>query len=193
MMNMMLKAASLFLLAASHLAAFDIVQIPNLGGTPPNVDSFDINNSNFIVGSGFDEDHTSHAFRYDLNNNILLDLATIPGIGPNSEAHGINSRGDIVGLATFDGFFLAAKASTAQLLPHSDPTALLSSPQKINTCRTICGFDFFISDGDIIFRPVVFDLNRPTIDIGTLPNTTQGIALDVNEQSVIVGFSFNDD
>jgi probable HAF family extracellular repeat protein len=60
--------------------------------------AWDVSDSGFVAGEGFNSDGEYHAFRYEAGTGEVVDLGTLTSFG-SSEGYGVNDRGDVVGRA----------------------------------------------------------------------------------------------
>jgi probable HAF family extracellular repeat protein len=106
---------------ALHAAMFGadrVIDLGTLGGRKSG--AYGINNLNQVVGYSYDAQNRSRAFLWD--NNRLIDLNSLidPLAGWTlAEAYGINDRGQIAGIGTYDGdwraFLLTPQSSLSKM------------------------------------------------------------------------------
>lgn len=154
----------------------------------------DINDFGFVTGSLKNANNKTHAFLY--NNSELIDLgvggAGFPSGGDETEARGINNRGEIVGFQRggnvpaafyYDGTTLRNLNS---LLPAGSGWNLIFA-FEINENRQIVGgnrerpFRFDLSSGNIV-----------NVGMANPPSSSSSNAVAVNNLGKSVGFMLSD-
>lgn len=149
-----------------------------------NSTAYRINNNGIIVGSSYINATDFHAFSYQ--NGVMKDLGNGPGY-TDSEAFGINDKGDIVGYTeTADasqvrGFIY--KNGQLTNLPSLGGNS--SYAADINKRGVTAGYSQI---GDGSFHSVAY-VPKITFDLGTLPQGVFSFALAVNNHNDIVGYS----
>ncbi len=175
-------------------AAFDIFEIPTLGGDV--VVACDINKDNIVVGySTTPGEKATRAFRYNANTGVLEHLGSLSS-HHTTQAIGCDSRGDVVGASGHHAFLLQANSNRMQSLGLSEKipfqlgflTPESSSAIKISD-NTVCGFQSAKNEYGISFRrPMFWSKATGMMDLGT-PQTGNGngVALSMNDRLMIVG------
>ena len=110
--------------------------------------AWDVSDSGFVAGEGFNSAGEYRAFRYEIGTDEVIDLGTLDGFG-SSEAYGVNDAGTVVGrveqVEGVDGPTRAFVYSNGVLRDLNDLIApdsgwVLTEARAVNDGGAIAGF-----------------------------------------------------
>lgn len=147
--------------------------------------AYSINDSGVVVGEAATASGEMHAFVWQ--NGVMKDLGVA---GETSAARGINSKGDIVGVAyakNVRGGAVLWTGGQRQALGDLGPSGSGSTAISINDKGQIAGVSSGFSSNQGVVRAVVW-LNGTISDLGALggPHST---ANAINAQTLVVGWA----
>jgi uncharacterized membrane protein len=166
-------------------AAYDFVSIDYPGAA--NTGNRGINNAGTVVGIAFDADNSNHiAYSYDSKKGTFTTLTPAPG-SLETDALGINERGEIVGQTSDDGVTFRAyiRSKKGVYTSFSHPGSSYTQFRANNNHGLVAGF--YVDDATDTFNGLIYDTGNNTF-IDILPgldgfNTGSG----VNNQGQVVG------
>jgi len=147
--------------------------------------AYSINDSGVVVGEASTASGEMHAFVWQ--NGVMKDLGVA---SETSSARGINSKGDIVGVAyakNVRGGAVLWSGGQRQSLGDLGPTGSGSTAIAINDKGQIAGVSSGFAANQGVVRAVVW-LNGAIIDLGALGGL-HSTANAVNAQTVVVGWA----
>ena len=170
--------------ASANTIAYTVTDLGTRGGDGP-ADTQCINDAGQVVLSSMN----NHAFLD--SNGTMTDLGTLPGQDYCSDAYGINSNGQVVGISYWPGV-----AYHAYIYSGGTMTALGTLPGSSSSSWSKA---FGINDnGQVVGEAVTASghwhaflyTNGTMTDIGTLLGSADSMACAVNDSGTVVGTSY---
>lgn len=166
----------------SQVDDYIIYDLGTLGGDLGS--AHDINNKGQIVGGALDALGNQHAFLWE--NGEITDLGTLGG--STSQAWGINDNGQISGVSVnTDGTPRACLWENGVITDLGTLGGLSSVAYDINEGGIIVGMSDTITGGQHAFKLE----NDVMTDLGTLEADSGSQAKGINDNGIIVGYSWS--